>query len=235
MAHIESVEQAMVRLEHAGERRERTIKKAQGDEGRVRRAGYHYLRTVRNARLQVRYNGALPRLERGILGTAGSPEEVKRYQELAKLVGKQANEPLVLVEGVSRDGSGRVQQALVGEVDGPLQVHASFLGKGIPREIADPRQGATLVIPTTPMMRFYRDEEDWRIRGVEDNGTHLEVASIALDEADNASGDPDRDATVYEAGVEQGLLVGEEAIRGSQLFEPDLKAILALAGHPISK
>lgn len=240
MAHIESVGQAMWRLESAAERLERTVQRAGDDEDRVSRARFHHLRTSRNARLQVRFNGGLRGLERGILGAGGSPEDVERYRKLEKEVGEHADEPLVLVKSVSEDGD-RLDQAVVGEVSGPLQIRASFLGKGIPGDIREPRQQASLVIPTADtLLKFVRDEEDWHIKGVE-NGSHLEVARIVLDEAANSThddegegefiADPEKDVLIYEDGAD--LLVGAEAVRASELFEPDLKTILNLATTPV--
>ena len=113
MAHVESGGQAIARLQYSAERHERTVRKADGDEAHIRRADLHHLTTAHNTRRQVRYNGAIDRLDRAVLGTSGSPEVLQRFRELAKDIGFLQLPPCKLLQSLVKpfvnaaDGRGR--------------------------------------------------------------------------------------------------------------------------------
>ncbi len=229
MAHIESAEQAIERIENAAIVRDRTIFKANGDGQRISRAEFHYLSRIRNARKQVRYNAGINDLEQGVLGTTGSPKELEKFKALARQLGEQAGEPIVEVQEVRAGGEG-VSRALVGEIDGSLHTWANFLHIS-PRSIPYPRQVATLQLAASRLTLFSLEEGEWHINSSKE--TRVRTAEISLDEVPNSKIDPERDYRVYDHREEGLVLIGEEAIRGSGLFEPDLKFILELAGTPV--
>lgn len=240
MAHVESADQAVARLEDSAERHSRTIRKAHGDPAKIERADFHHLRTVRNTRRQVRFNTGISEPTRGVLGTTGSPEALRRIQK----VGDLAGQPLVVVEAVEDDESTLVQ-ALVGKLTGGVQVRKGYfrdlsaVGNG--RSLT--RRSAAVFAETQPLLRVARDEisgeqvgeEWWRVSRVDtedpqDPGRVL-IAEIELDERSDTT-DPADDFEVHYAD-ESTLFLGEEAVRGCELFEPDLKTILTLTGYEV--
>lgn len=231
MSHVESAGQAVARVKYSAERRERTVAKANGDPAKIRRADFHHLRTVRNTRRQVRYNGAIPRLERSILGTTGSPETLERFRQLAKEIGEKAGQPVVVVEAVEESGN-QLRQALVGDLTGAMHVRDSFsYGASVIRsKVKSPRLSASVLAGTEPLIQVTRDEDHWKIKraGQPGDAFHVQVAKIELNESGDTT-DPEEDFTVHDMG-ESNVLLGEEAIRASELFEPDLKTVLFLTG-----
>lgn len=230
MAHVESAGQAIARLNYSAERRERTFIKSGGNPDRTRRADFHHLRTVRNTRRQVRYNGAIPGFERGILGTTGSTETLEKFRALARDIGEKAGQPLLVVEDMRESG---VKRALVGELTGGVHVRDGFSsGRGFMRSTVKSAQlSASVLAETEPLVSVSGDGDGgWYVRSVEvpADPRHVSVAEIELDEW-ASTGDPEEDFEVtYPA--EGTVLLGQEAITGSELFEPDLKDILMVTG-----
>jgi hypothetical protein len=243
MVHVESSEQAVARLRDSAVRHERTVRRADGDKARIRRADLHYLMTAHNTRRQVRHNGGIDHIERAVLGTSGSPELLERFKELAKDIGGKAGEPVVVVEARQDEG---VQQAVVGELNGSLHVYDSFSsgkdGKGVMRSsVSRPHQKAILEAGTEPLLRFVRDEGDWRISAVSEVrrlSTHVSIAEIGLDEIDphddlyddpEARFVPEQEVAIHDHVADGAVLLGGEAIKGSELFESDLKMLISLS------
>lgn len=243
MSHVESAGQAVSRLKYSAVRHERTVGRAGDDADRVGRADIHHLMTVHNTRRQVRYNGAIDRMDRAVLGTSGSPETLARFRELAKDIGGRAGQPVVVVEARNDEG---VQQAVAGELDGSVHIRDQFSagksGRGVMRSyVGRPHQEASLQAGTEPLIRFTRNEDDWRIAAVvgrERAVTHVSVADIVLDEVDpfddpEADMDPEHEFVFTDRVAEGAVFLGGEAIKGSELFEPDLKTIVSLAGMTV--
>lgn len=229
MVHVESAGQAVDRLKYSAVRRERTIRRAGDDEARVRRAEMHHLGTVRNTRRQVRYNGAISPMERSVLGTTGSPETLERIQELTKGIGEKAGQPLIVVEEREK---GEVQKALVGELTGSVLVRSSF-SSIYWSSVERPQQTASVLAQSEPLVLVAREWGEWQVKEVgTPEDAYVSLVEIELDEWatdwGNDVGDPERDFTVHYA-PEDTVLLGEGAIRGSDLFEPDLKTVLAVA------
>ena len=242
MSHVESGGQAVARYEYSALRRERTVHRAGDDAERVRRADIHHLMTAHNTRRQVRYNGSIERMDRAVLGTA-SPAKILKFRELAWNIGSKAGQPVVAIEAKQ---DGKVEQALVGRLDGSVHIGDTFSagssGRGVwPSKVRSGHQYAKLMADAEHGRRFTRDKGDWRVVAAEvepDDVSMVAVADIVLNEVNpfddpEADMDPEHEAVFTDHVAEGAVFLGGEAIRGSELFEPDLKTIVSLSGMTV--
>lgn len=231
-AEIIGADQALGQLEEASRYRQIATAKARRNPCIKAQADFYYLRAVREVRLGARLDGSMDDLDQAVLGTTGSTEALTRYRQLARQVGEQASAeqsggPVIDIEATTKDGNS-VQRALVGRVsDRPMLVRANFLS-GEALGIRAPQQRASLKMEAQRVKRYTHRDGDWHVSAAHGDNVWMEMATIELDESLNRSFDPEQDYTVKDRVGQGKLLIGQEAIRASQLFEPDLQDILGL-------
>jgi hypothetical protein len=114
-----------------------------------------YLQRHRKLKEQIRMDESLPDLDRAVLGATGSPEELKRYQDLARKIGGLAGQPIIKIEETQ---DGKVMNADAGLIAGPVEASLDYWS-GVMGDEEKEFSGSTLKVPVSPSVVYMKSHK----------------------------------------------------------------------------
>jgi hypothetical protein len=190
-----------------------------------------YLRQVRKLKEQVRNDESLSDLDRAVLGSTGSAEELELYKKIASKVGHLAGQPIIRLTRVQGE---KVVEAEGGLIAGPVEAELSHTAHTTKRFYS-----SSLSVPVSPSLAWWASRGSGRAR--EEERTFFDEANSMYDR-DRQVGSlvianinayqntsrkvmtPDQD---FEHRIDiDTILVGREEIYTSPYFENGVNRVL---------